>query len=414
LIRSFFYEKEKPGMSLYKYRKVLELPNVLPAILFMFVAGLPLTIMSLTLTLHVLTDLGRGYFEAGVVGTATALGFAVGSPVLGRMIDKHGLRRVVMLCGTLSTLAWAVLPFVPFAAFIGLAFVAAVFTVPTGSLARQFVASLVPEDHRRPAYSLNMMLMELSFVIGPTVGILLITLYSPTATLAGIGIWRALSYVVLYRLNWPTRTPEELAIKIKPVRPALRTWMSGRLMSAMFVSAAALFVLSGTELALIAVLRENGQLGFAGFVIAAMSVASIAGGFVHGIVHRSLSQASLALGMSLLLLPVALFDQTWWILMIALLPTNLLCTPTLAAGSETMANLAPAAVRGEAMGLQDSAYRIGQTMATPLVGLAIDSVSPGSGFVAAAVGGLILVGMAALCNLWISNAALAPGKHTQL
>jgi hypothetical protein len=48
-------------MSLYKYRKVLALPRVLPAILFMFVAGLPLTIMSLTLTLHVISDLGRGY-----------------------------------------------------------------------------------------------------------------------------------------------------------------------------------------------------------------------------------------------------------------------------------------------------------------------------------------------------------------
>ncbi|HEY0288730.1 MAG TPA: MFS transporter [Pseudomonas sp.] len=396
-------------MSLYKYRKVLELPRVLPAILFMFVAGLPLTIMSLTLTLHVLTDLGRGYFDAGVVGTATALGFAMGSPVLGRMVDRHGLRPVVVICGTLSTLAWALLPFMPFEGFIVLAFLASLFTVPTGSLARQFVAGLVPEDRRRPAYSLNMMLTELSFVIGPTMGIFLITLYSPTAALAGIGIWRAVSYVVLYRLNWPTRTPEEILIEAKPVRPALRTWMSGRLVSTLFVSAAALFVLSGTELALIAVLRDSGQLGFTGFVIAAMSVASIAGGFVHGIVHRSLSQASLAFGMSVLLLPVALFDQTWWILMIALLPTNLLCTPTLAAGSETVANLAPSSVRGEAMGLQDSAYRIGQTMATPLVGLAIDSVSPEAGFVAAATGGLVLLGIAALCNLWVSKTALASG-----
>lgn len=267
-------------MSFYKYRKVLELPRVLPAILFMFIAGLPLTIMSLTLTLHVLTDMGRGYFEAGVVGTATALGFALGSPVLGRMIDKHGLRPVVTVCGTLSTVAWALLPFVPFLMFIGLAFLASLFTVPTGSLARQFVATLVPEDQRRPAYSLNMMLMELSFVIGPTVGILLITLYSPMATLVGIGLWRAVSYVALYRLNWPTRTPEEISIEAKPVRPALKTWMSGRLISALFVSAGALFVLSGTELALIAVLRENGQIGYTGYVIAAMSIASIAGGFV--------------------------------------------------------------------------------------------------------------------------------------
>lgn len=390
-------------MSFRKYQKVMAIPRVLPATLFMFVAGLPLTIMTLTLSLHVLNEMGRSYLDAGIVGTATALGFAVGSPLLGRMIDRRGLRPVVAVCGTLSTVAWLLLPVVSYPVYVGLAFVAGVFTVPTGSLARQFVASLVPEDKRRPAYSLNMMLMELGFVIGPATGILLITSYSATAAILGIGIWRALSYIVLYKLNWPTRSLDEVAQDPNRVRPKLHTWMSGRLMGVMFVSAAALFVLYGTELALIAVLRSNDELAFTGYVIAAMSVASIAGGFVHGIVHRSWPQTRLALAMSLLLLPVALFDQVWWWLMLALLPTNLLCTPTLAAGSEAVAKLAPASVRGEVMGLHDSAYRIGQTLSAPLVGFAIDSLSPAMGFVAAALGGLVLISMAALCNLWTSQ-----------
>jgi predicted MFS family arabinose efflux permease len=314
------------------------------------------------------------------------------------MIDRHGLRPVVAVCGTLSTLAWILLPMVGYWLYVSLAFVAGLFTVPTGSLARQFVASLVPEDQRRPAYSLNMMLMELSFVIGPASGILLITAYSATATLAGIGLWRALSYVVLYILNWPTRNVDEVAASPNRVRPKLRTWMSGRLLAVMFVSAGALFVLYGTELALIAVLRASDQLAFTGYVIAAMSIASIVGGYVHGVVHRSWSQMKLALAMSLLLLPVVFFDDVWWWLMLALLPTNLLCTPTLAAGSEAVAKLAPSTVRGEVMGLHDSAYRIGQTLSAPIVGFAIDSVSPAMGFVAAACGGVVLVGMGALCT----------------
>jgi len=297
--------------------------------------------------------------------------------------------------------AWMLLPVVNYPVYVCLAFVAGMFTVPTGSLARQFVASLVPEDKRRPAYSLNMMLMELGFVIGPATGIFLITSYSATATIVGIGLWRALSYAVLYKLNWPTRSLAEVAQDPNGVRPRLRTWMSARLLGVMFVSAGALFVLYGTELALIAVLRESGEIAFTGYVIASMSVASIVSGFVHGIVHRSWSQAQLALAMSLLLLPVALFDQVWWWLLLALLPTNLLCTPTLAAGSEAVAKLAPASVRGEVMGLHDSAYRIGQTLSAPLVGFAIDSFSPASGFIAAACGGLALIGMAAVCNLWM-------------
>jgi predicted MFS family arabinose efflux permease len=392
-------------MSFRKYQTVLAIPRVLPATLFMFVAGLPLTIMSLTLSLHVLNELGRGYFDAGVVGTATALGFAVGSPLLGRKIDRHGLRPVVAVCGTLSTIAWMLLPVVQYPVYVCLAFVAGVFTVPTGSLARQFVASLVPEDKRRPAYSLNMMLMELGFVIGPASGILLITTYSATATIFGIGAWRAIAYVVLWKLNWPTRSLDEVGQDSDRVRPKLRTWMSGQLLAVMFVSAGALFVLYGTELALIAVLRANGEIAFTGYVIAAMSVASIVGGFVHGIVHRSWSQTRLALVMSLLLLPVALFDQVWWWLLLALLPTNLLCTPTLAAGSEAVAKLAPASVRGEVMGMHDSAYRVGQTLSAPLVGLAIDSLSPALGFVAAALGGLVLIALAGLCNLRLARSS---------
>jgi predicted MFS family arabinose efflux permease len=104
---------------------------------------------------------------------------------------------------------------------------------------------------------------------------------------------------------------------------------------------------------------------------------------------------------------VVFFDGAWWWLMLALVPNNLLCTPTLAAGSETVAKLAPANVRGEVMGLHDSVGRLGQTLSTPLVGLAIDHLSPAMGFVAAASGGLVLVGMAALCNLWISRTARA-------
>ena len=385
-------------MSLHKYKKVLAIPGVLPATLFMFVAGLPLTIMTLTLSLHVLNEMGRSYFDAGLVGTATALGFAVGSPLLGRMMDRHGLRPVVAICGTLSTVAWALLPIVDYWVFVVLAFAAGLFTVPTGSLSRQFIASLVPEAHRRPAYSLNTMLMELSFVITPAIGILLITAYSATAMLLVIGVWRGLSYAALYLLNWPIRNSDEVASDPDPVRPPLREWLTGRLVGVLLVSSGALFVLFGTELALIAVLRENGEIAFTGYVIAAMSIASIAGGFVHGIVHRSWSLTRLAVTMSLLLLPVAYFDQVWWWLMLALLPTNLLCTPTLAASSEAVAELAPASVRGQVMGLQDSANRMGQTLSMPLVGFAIDSFSPSIGFVAAALGGLVLIGLATLCN----------------
>lgn len=101
-------------------------------------------------------------------------------------------------------------------------------------------------------------------------------------------------------------------------------------------------------------------------------MASITGGVVHGAVRRSLSQATLALLLGLLLVPVGLFDKPWWRLAIALIPMNLMCTPTIAASAETVSNLAPPRVRGVAMGLQDSAGRLGIGQGGPAAGFAMD------------------------------------------
>jgi predicted MFS family arabinose efflux permease len=91
--------------------------------------------------------------------------------------------------------------------------------------------------------------------------------------------------------------------------------------------------------------------------------------------------------------PAGLFDHPWWLLALALIPTNLACAPTLAATTETVSALAPARVRGEAMGLQDSATRLGLAIGSPVVGFAIDHSSPAWGFAAAGLGGLTLASL---------------------
>jgi predicted MFS family arabinose efflux permease len=94
--------------------------------------------------------------------------------------------------------------------------------------------------------------------------------------------------------------------------------------------------------------------------------------------------------LALLVVPVGLAPQPWWLLMLVLIPTNLLCAPTLAATTETVSRLAPPRVRGEAMGLQDSFTRMGLALGSPVVGFAIDHSSPAWGFAAAGLGGLVV------------------------
>ncbi|UJW36517.1 MFS transporter [Saccharothrix sp. AJ9571] len=364
--------------------------------LLMFFARLPVTAMGITLTLHVVSDLGRGYGEAGLVGTASTAGSALGAPLVGRMIDRYGLRPVVLVCGTVSATYFLSTPHLPYLALVLVALPAGVLAVPAGSIARQVLAALVPETQRRTAYSLDTVSLEVTFMIGPATGILLSTQFSSAVALTSIGALSGAVAALLYLTNPPVRAGHEA---ITGTRPPLRSWLSRELIATLLIAVGALFVLVGMELAALASLRENGEVGWTGVVIAVMCVASLVGGIAHGAVHRSLSQVTLMVLLAVLTIPVGLVDSPWWLLALVLVPANVVCAPTIAATTEAVTSLAPVRVRGEAMGLQDSATRIGLALGGPVVGFVMDHSSPGWGFVASGLGGLLLASTGILLRL---------------
>ena len=50
-------------------------------------------------------------------------------------------------------------------------------------MVRQSIAALVPEDQRRPAYALDSMSVELSFMVGPALAVALATAVSAQTTM---------------------------------------------------------------------------------------------------------------------------------------------------------------------------------------------------------------------------------------
>ncbi|AXB45739.1 MFS transporter [Amycolatopsis albispora] len=394
-------------MPLQPYRRLLALPSVPSSMLLMFFARLPITAMGITLTLHVVTDLGRGYGEAGLVGTATTAGSALGAPLIGRAIDRYGLRPVVAVCGVVSAGYLLATPHLPYLALVLVALPAGLLAVPAGSIARQVLAAQVPAAQRRTAYSLDTVSVEVTFMIGPSLGILISTQVSSAAALTSIGALSGVVAVLLYLMNPPVRADHEV---VTGERPPLRSWLSRELVATLLIATGALFVLVGMELAALASLRENGEVDWTGVVIALMCVASLVGGIVHGAVHRSLSQVTLMVLLAVLTIPVGLVDTPWWLLALVLVPANLVCAPTLAATTEAVSSLAPVRVRGEAMGLQDSATRIGLAIGGPVVGFVMDHSAPGWGFVASGLGGLALasVGIALRVRFGARTAVRAP------
>ncbi|GIJ29281.1 MFS transporter [Micromonospora qiuiae] len=375
-------------MNMKPYRAALALPGLRSLLLVAVLARLPMTAIGVTLTFYVVQDLGRGYGAAGLVGAAITVGAAIGSPLLGRLVDHRGLRPVLVLTTVAEAIFWSTAPMLSYPLLLPAAFLAGLLALPVFSVIRQSIAALVPPEQRRPAYALDSMSVELSFMIGPALATVGVTTISARLTLHLVGAGIVAAGIVLWLLNPPVRSAGE-ATGPQPRIPR-RQWLTSRMVAVFAVSTAATLVLGGTDVAVIAMLRENGDAAFTGAVLSVWAVASLVGGFAYGAIHRTFPPVVLMGALSLCTIPVGLGGSHWWLLCLALIPAGMLCAPTLAATSDTVSHLAPASVRGEAMGLHGSAVTVGIAVGAPLAGAVIDASAPLWGFAATGVIGAVV------------------------
>lgn len=372
------------------YRRVLALPGVRALLSVSLLARLPVTAAGITLTMHVVQDMGRGYGAAGLVGAVYTIGLALGAPLLGRLVDRRGLRTMLVLTTIAEAVFWLVAPVLSLPVLMLAALPGGLLTIPVFSVTRQSIAALVGEADRRPAYALDSMSVELCYMGGPMLAVMLIRV-STTWTMLAVGASVVLSGVLLYVLNPPVRGEHERAAGDQaPVRR--RDWLRPRLAALLFVVVAAAMALSGTEVAIVATLRAANQFGWAGVALTSWSAFSLLGAFVYGTVHRPVSPAVLVGLLGIATVPLAVATN-WWTLCLLLLPAGALCAPSVAASADGVSRMTPAAARGEAMGLHGSALTAGTAIGTPLAGAVIDATSPGWGY---AVVGLACAVAAAL------------------
>jgi MFS family permease len=374
------------------YRQVLALPGVRTVLVLIFFGRIPTTMGGMVLTLHVAVSMGRGYGAAGTVGAAATVGIALGAPVMGRVIDRYGLRRMVVITTIGEATFWLVARFLPYPLLLVFGFVGGIFALPAMSIGRQAIAALTPPDLRRSAYSMDSVSTELSFMVGPAAAVLIATQFSTQTAMLVMACGLVLVGTALCVVNPAVRSDEE---KQGAARVPRRSWLTPRMVGVLIVGAGAVFILGGTEVAIVAHLRESGDLTWTGVVMAVWAAASGVGGLVYGALRRSIPQVVLMACLGALTIPVGLAGD-WWVLMLTIVPAAALCAPTITSTAEQVARLAPPAVRGVATGLQSSAFTLGQAAGAPAVGFAVDHASPAWGFALAGVGGLVVAGVAAV------------------
>jgi MFS family permease len=356
---------------LARYRGVLAIPGMPATIGLGMLIKLPVIAIPIVLTLRVGIGLGDGLAAAGAVTAAWTVGMTAGAPLLGRAMDRWGLRRVLLASAVTQALFWGGAPWLGYPALVPVALVCGALLVPGSTVLRLLVAETVPVESQPSGFALDTTTTQLAYLLGPPLAAALATGVSSVAATRTLG-----AVLVAGTLSMALRVP--LAVTRRRVvggRGVLRPALLGTLAC----TAAAGIVASGFEISCVAELREAAALGWTGVVIAACGAFAIVGGVIAGgpVAAAPAWRATLLLGLSaaaLSLLP------HWWLLFIAVAPAAACSAATFALTATAIGRLTNADTRGWLLGLYGAALAAGNAAGAPLAGYVAGRAGPPAAF----------------------------------
>ena len=371
-------------MRFTTYADLFRIPAVRRILVLGLLVRIPLWAANIVLTLHVVQHLDRSYTQAGVLEMVFSLALAVSGPWRGRRLDRVGLRSALVPSLVVMTGCWLVAPFVGYWVLLGFVAVAGLFMFPVFSIVRQVLIGAVPESQRTAVLSVDSVVVELSFMVGPVLGVLA-AVYLPTpVALLTCQLALVAGGLVLWIADPSLGVAAEDAAAAAGVRA--RDWLSPAVIAILIVSATAVLILTGEDLGIIAAMREMHHTNSIGWVLGLWGLGSAVGGIVYGALHRHPPAGVL---LALLAVSTMLVSVSHGQLMFVLLLTvsGVFCAPTITATIDDLSRAVPAGVRGEAMGWHGSALTLGGAIGAPVVGAAIDHGGWQGGFeLAGAVG----------------------------
>jgi MFS family permease len=317
------------------------------------------------------------YGLAGAVSAGGIVVLAVAGPLIGRLVDKHGQRRasmpfilmtfvaglVTVLLSAVGAPAWTL--------FVGDAVSA--FLPEMGPMSRARWAHLLRDepDALHAAMSLEQVVEEAAFVLGPVLGVLAATTLFPEAgLLLAYVVFTAGSVLFLaQRRSEPPVVPHDerphgFAIARPGVAPVA---------AALFMVGA---VFGGNEVVAVAVADEAGRTGMSSVILGAFALGSALSAIVFGTRRLTGSIARrfvwCALAMFVLEAPVLLIDSLWGLTAMMFVAGSA-TAPTLITGMTLVQHLVPRAFLTEGMAVVITGLLIGLASGTALSGVLVDA-----------------------------------------
>jgi MFS family permease len=271
-------------VSLRAYPLLLRPPGARALLIAALVGRIPIGVFSLAIVLVVRRQTGS-FAQAGIATAAFAIGAGLVAPLQGRLVDRIGQPAVLVPSGLLNAAALGGLVIAaessaPTSVLAVLAALGGAAVPPLAACMRSQWATLFADDAdaRETAYSLESVVNELVFIVGPALTTMLVALSSSTGALltaVGLSLLGTLGFAATGLARGWRGEPGPRTIAGALGAPGMRT-----LVLAIVPTGIAFGALEVTMPAFAAAQGEGPAL--AGLLLSAMAIGSVLGGLWYG------------------------------------------------------------------------------------------------------------------------------------
>ncbi len=360
------------------YRRVLGVPGALLFTVTGLVARLPISMVSLGITLLVQGVTGS-FGLAGAVTAVFVTTQALFAVVQGRLVDRVGQGRVLTVVAVLWGLALSVTTVSVTAGWpmwtTYLAAAVAGGALPSvGACVRARWAHVLAD---RPgevsvAYAFEGVTDEAVFIIGPILVTVLATTFHPAS-----GLVVALVAGVIGTLGFAAQRGTEPPVHAAAHPDGARISVPWRILAPVTVVAACLGVLFGAaEVITVAFTEERGVKAWSGLLLAIWALGSLVAGVATGAIHWKQGPAVRvrvgSIGMALAMVPLTFIDSVW-LMGCWLFVAGFAISPTLISTMALLERAVPRARLTESMTIMYTGLLGGVAMGAAVSGIVIDA-----------------------------------------
>ena len=341
-----------------------------------FIARLPVSMVGIGILMYVEAERGS-YTIAGAVSGSISIAAAIGGPLSSRLVDKLGQHRVLpfqILLIVLCSMALVVLiPSDVPAPYLFIFSIGSGLAYPSiGALVRsRWTALLVSGPILLTAFSIESMIDELIFIVGPTIAATTSVKIHPAAPqiiamflLAGGALWLA---------SMRSTEPPINKHQGKHGKPVI---LQNGLIYMWGVHIAIGMFFGAVETSIIAFTKLAGQPIYGGIVMAIWAFGSLIGGFVYGGLHFKSALHNQLIVVTLLLVPATaamVFINSISMLAILAIAAGIGISPLLIASAAITQRRSPVGRTTEAIASMYAGIGLGFAFAAAMAGWLIDN-----------------------------------------